>query len=178
MVTKKVLFVVAHTGYQPVEYSVPKNLLEQAGFSVITSSDSMPTATATDGSTTGVDLTIADARVEEYDGIFFVGGSGALEHLDSQASYRLLNQAMQLKKIVGAICISTRILAKSGILKDHQATGWNGDNELPGIYQEYRVHYVPKDVVVDGMIITATGPNAAREYAELIITLLQEKNGE
>jgi protease I len=153
---------------------VPKNLLEQAGFTVVTASDALGTAQATDHSTTSVDLLIQDATVTNYDGIFFIGGSGALEHLDNQASYTLITKAIQAKKVVGAICIATRILAHSGILKDKQATGWNGDNELGAIYQEHRIHYVPKDVVVDGRIITATGPNAAREYAELVITLLQE----
>lgn len=153
---------------------VPKNLLEQAGFMVITASDTLGTAQAHDGSTTPVDLLVSHATVSDYDGIFFVGGPGALTHLDNEASYALITRAVHAKRVVGAICIATRILARSGILKDKQATGWNGDNELGALYQEHRVHYVPKDVVVDGRIITATGPNAAREYAELAITLLQE----
>jgi putative intracellular protease/amidase len=32
---------------------------------------------------------------------------------------------------------------------------------------------VPQEVVVDGNLITATGPSAAREFGERIITLLQ-----
>ncbi len=74
---------------------------------------------------------------------------------------------------MGAICVSTRILAHAQALKNKRATGWNGDNALGGIYKEYDVQYVPKDVVVDGLIITATGPNVAREFGEQIITLLQ-----
>lgn len=169
---------MASKGYQSVEFSVPKNLLEQAGFTVITASDSKGFATAQDESTIPIDLQISDATVSDYDGIFFVGGPGALEHLDHEASHNLIRDAYKERKIIGAICISTRILAHAGILRDKQATGWNGDNELSSIYQDYRVQYVPKDVVVDGTIITATGPNAAREYAELIISLLQERSGE
>lgn len=174
MVTKKALFVVASSDYQPVEYQVPKNLLEQAGFTVVTASDAPGTAQATDHSTTPIDILIQDVIITDYDGIFFIGGAGALKHLDNHSSYTLITKAAQAKKVIGAICISTRILAHSGILKDKQATGWNGDNELGAIYQEHRIHYVPKDVVVDGRIVTATGPNAAREYAEMVITLLQE----
>ncbi|MFI5332523.1 MAG: DJ-1/PfpI family protein [Candidatus Babeliales bacterium] len=174
MVTKKALFVIASTDYQPIEYTIPKNLLEQAGFTVVTASNALGIAHATDHSTTPVDILVHDAVVTDYDGIFFVGGAGALEYLDNHASYALITKAIQAKKVVGAICISTRILAHSGILKDKQATGFNGDNELGAIYQEHRIHYIPKDVVVDGRIITATGPNAAREYAEVVITLLQE----
>lgn len=174
MVTKKALFVIAHTDYQPIEYTVPKNLLEQAGFTVETASNLPGIAHATDQTTAAVDFPIQDVVITDYDGLFFVGGSGALTHLDNEISYALITKALQAKKVIGAICIATRILAHSGILKDKQATGWNGDNELGAIYQEHRIHYIPKDVVVDGRIVTATGPNAAREYAEMIITLLQE----
>lgn len=178
MVTKKVLFVVASKGYQSVEFAVPKNLLEQAGYSVTTASNAQGSAIAHDESTTPIDMMLDQVNLSDYDGIFFVGGPGAMENLDNEYSHSLIQQAFKERKLIGAICISTRILAHAGILKDKQATGWNGDNELGAIYQVYRVQYVPKDVVVDGNIITATGPNAAREYAELIISLLQERSGE
>lgn len=175
MISKKVLFVVAGKEFQPIEYSIPKNLLEQAGFTVETASDVPETAIAQDGTQAHVDFILPGIEIVDYDGIFFVGGPGALEHLDNDISYAVINRAVQEEKIVGAICVATRILARAGVLRDRQATGWNGDNELPAIYQEHKVHFVPKDVVIDGNIITATGPNAAREYAELIITLLQDK---
>ena len=175
MITKKVLFVVAGNGYQPIEYSIPKNLLEQAGFTVETASNVPEVAVAMDESTTPVDFTVSGVKISDYDGVFFVGGSGALENLDNDQSYTIINEAIREEKLVGAICMATRILAKAGVLRDKQATGWNGDNELNALYQEHKVQYVPKDVVIDGNIITATGPNAAREYAELIITLLQDK---
>lgn len=177
MITKKVLLVIASHGYQPVEYAVPKNLLEQAGLTVDTASDTLGTATAKDNSTTTVDILVKDAHLDDYDGLFLIGGPGALDLLDNDTSYELITKFAKAKKPLGAICVSTRILAHAGILKNKQATGWDGDNELAGIYKEYGVHYVPKDVVVDGNIITATGPNAAREFAEYIITLLQENNG-
>lgn len=176
MLTKKVLFIVAHEGYQPLEYAIPKKLLEDAGFSVVTASDSPGVATATDDTKTTVDILIQDTIASEYDGIFLVGGSGALEHLNSSITYKLLTSAIKNHKAVGAICIATRILAYAGILKDSKATGWNGDNELLDIYQKAGTIYTASNVVVDNQIITAAGPNAAREYGEQIITLLQDNN--
>jgi protease I len=174
MATNNVLFVIASNEYQPVEYSVPKKLLEQAGITVKTASNQLAIATANDGSTTDVDLLVADAQITDYDGIFFIGGPGSLEHLDNETSYKLITAATQARKPVGAICLATRILAHAGVLRGKRATGWNGDNALPAIYKEHDVQYAPKDVVVDEGIITATGPNAAREYGEQIIALLQE----
>lgn len=176
MLTRKLLFIVAHQGYQPIEYAIPKKLLEDAGFSVVTASDGSGIAVATDDTTTAIDLILKDVTVTEYDGIFLVGGPGALEHLDNHLSHRLLSTAIKSRKAVGAICIATRILAHAGILKDTKATGWNGDNELVDIYQKAGAIYTASNVVIDNHIITATGPNAAREYAEQIITLLQDNN--
>jgi protease I len=174
MATNTVLFVIASLDYQPVEYSVPKKLLEQAGFVVTTASDHVGTATANDGSSTTTDLLVNEINIADYDGIFFIGGPGALERLDNETSYKIITNAVQARKIVGAICIATRILARAGILKGKRATGWNGDNALPTLYKEYDAQYAPNDVVVDELIITATGPNAAREFGEQIIALLQE----
>lgn len=176
MATNKILLVIANSGYQPVEYGVPKNLFEQAGFIVETASNYSGIATAKDQSTTLVDVTLENVSVADYDGILFIGGPGALDHLNNEESYKILTEAARLKKLFGAICISTRILAYAGVLKGKKATGWNEDNALDAIYQEYEVRYAPQDIVTDGNIITATGPTVAREFGESIISMLQSKN--
>lgn len=170
---KKVVFVVASEGYQPIEYSVPKKLLEQAGITVLTASNKLAPAIAKDGSTTVVDYLIKDIPIDTIDGVFIVGGPGAMEHLNNNSMYQVLKQAISQNKKIGAICISSRILAQSGILAGKQATGWNGDNELSGIFKQYNVHYKPQEVVRDENILTATGPDAAREYGEQIISMIE-----
>jgi protease I len=178
---KEVALIIASKGYQPIEYSIPKNLLEQAGITVVTVSNKAGTASTVDKETgqtvtTPIDLPLKSMNVDEYDGIFFIGGPGALEHLDNQLSYDIIKQAWEKKLPLGAICISTRILAKAGILKDKRVTGWDGDNQLAGILKEHQALYQQKDVVVDGNLITAVGPLSAREFAENIITMVQEQN--
>lgn len=175
MANKQVVFVIASKDYQPIEYQIPKHLIEQAGFSVLTASDKLGTAVATDGSAASVELLIDAFDPTDYNAIIFVGGSGCLEHLDNKKSYAVLKRAFEAKIVIGGICIATRILAKSEILKNKKATGWNEDRELEDIYKEYGIHYKPNDVVVDGTIITAVGPAAAREFAENVISLLTEK---
>lgn len=173
----KILFVVAHEGYHSIEYNVPKKIVEDAGYTVVTASDKEGIATASDGTSTPVDILIHKAQVSHYDGIFFIGGPEALSHLDNEISYSLIKAADHAKKIIGAICIATRILAKADVLKGKQATGWNGDNELATVYQEHDVRYVNQSVAVDETIITAANPDAAQEFGEQILTLLQTKKG-
>src|SRR5579872_2095510 len=110
----KVVLVVAHTGNQPIEYAIPKKFLEEQGIQVITASNRMGMALAKDGSSTPVDITIDKLHLPDYAGIFFIGGPGAQEHLDNGQSYKLLHEAKRLNIPYGAICWSTRILAKAG----------------------------------------------------------------
>ena len=177
MTSGKVLFVIAHKGYQPVEYEEPKKILEDAGFTVITASDQPGTATDKDGGTTHVDLTLPEVRVEDYDGVFFIGGPGALEYLDNPQSYKIIKETAEKHLPLGAICMSTRILAHANALTRKRATGWNGDNELEKIYEEYDVKYMPEPVVVEENIITAVGPTDAKTFGQEIVVLLHNNKG-
>ena len=166
-----VALVVASHDYQPVEYSVPKKILEHSGITVLTVSDKPGTAVAKDGSTTPVDITLDKITLTDFDALFFIGGPGAMEHLDNQTSYTLIQQTAEAKKPFGAICASTRILAKSGVIQGKRVTGWDSDNLLSDILKDAQALYIKKDVVVDGNIITATGPNAAQEFGAQILRI-------
>lgn len=174
---KKVAFVIAFDGFQPIEYRQPKKILEDAGIQVITVSTNSGSAIAADGSPAHVQVLLRNLIVNEYQGIFFIGGPGAIETLDTPSCYNIIKQAYAAKKLVGAICISTRILASAGILQGKRATGWNDDNKLEDFYQYYNVTYVPDDVVIDGTIITASGPSAAIQFGETILNLITNENG-
>ncbi len=167
-----VLLVVANEGFQHIEYDTPKKILIDAGITVKTASDKSVPAIGKDGSTAQIDVILEHVNPDEYNGIFFIGGPGALDHLDNEKSYRIMRHATQKGIALGAICISTRILARSGVLCGLAATGWDGDGELAELYKEYDIEYIKKPVVVDRNIITATGPSAAQEFGEQIIKML------
>lgn len=170
---KKVLLVVAQEGYQQVEYGESKKMIEAADIEVITASTALGAAIAKDGSSTTVDILLDNVIASSYDGIFFIGGPGAIEGLDNEKSYRIIKDAAQAGMPLGAICVSTRILAKVGVLTNKRATGWDGDNALAILYRAYNVDYVQEDVVVDGNIVTASGPDAAKEFGKAIVKLLK-----
>ena len=88
---KQVVLIIASEGYQPKEYGEPKRILRGAGFEVFTASDTLGMARAAyDGSVTQIDILVESINVEDYDGLFFIGGPGALEHLDNEVSHALL----------------------------------------------------------------------------------------
>lgn len=173
MISKTVLFIIASHGYQVLEYTVPKKMLEAAGFTVVTASNKAGLAIANDGSSTKVDLVLNNIVVNQYAGIFFIGGPGALVDLDNETSYKLIKKAIANNLVIGAICVSPRILAKSGILDSKSATGWDGDNQLANLYKKYNVTYIKKDVVIDGSIITARDPLAAQAFGKAILQVIK-----
>lgn len=172
---KKVVFIIASDGYQAIEYGVPKSILEQQGIKVITASDKPGGAVAHDKSTTPVDITVDELNVPDYDGIFFIGGPGAMEYLDNSTSYHIASQAKKHNIPYGAICVSPRILAKAHMLEGKKATGWNGDNALETIFKGNGVIFVDHDIVTDGLVVTAVGPKSADKFAEGIIRVLTKK---
>ncbi len=170
---KKVLLVIASNGFQPKEYFDTKIALENGEVEVLTASDMVGEALAKDGATkVQVDVVLNKVNVNEFDGVFFIGGPGALQHLDNQESNRILNEVMILQKSYGAICIAPRILAKAHVLVGKKATGWDEDGKLSEIFAQNNVEYVREDVVVDGMIVTANGPLAAKAFGEAIVKTL------
>lgn len=171
----KIALLVASMGYQPMEYNVPLNFLKENGIQVITASDKPGTAKSSHLGTTSVDMTIDQLNPQELDGLFLVGGPGALHYLNNKKVHTLLQTMQKLKKPIGAICISPRILATSGVLNNKNATGWNDDQKLPDIFKQHHVNFMQKDVVVDGNIVTANGPLAAQEFAQEILKILKKK---
>jgi len=167
---KKVLLIISSNGFQPHEYGTPKKILEEGGVEVLTASDKKGTAIAAyTGLEVEVNLSLGEVKVEDYNGIFIIGGPGALDCLDHENTYQVMRAAVEQDKLWGAICISPRILAHAGLLNEKRATGWNGDGGLEGIFKQAGAMYVDEKVVVDKNLITGNGPEAVEEFGNKIL---------
>jgi len=173
---KPVLLVIAHKGFQPMEYFVTREVLEAAGIEVKTASDGVDTAfSSITADKAAIYVTLDDVVVDNFSGVFFIGGPGAWEFLNNKKSYHIIREATEKCQAWGAICISPRILAAAGVLKGRRVTGWNDDSELEEILSDAKAEYVHEPVVVDGNLITADGPTAAGEFGQAIVELLNIK---
>jgi protease I len=171
---KKVVMIVAFRDFRDVEYFVPKSILEKRGIEVKTASNKKGVALGADGGEAEVDFLVSDIKVEDFDAIIFVGGPGCLKNLDNPTSYRVCKEAVLKDKILAAICISPTILAKSGVLSSKKATVWSSalDKSPIQVLRENGAEYLEEKVVVDGKVITASGPEAAEEFGKAIFELL------
>jgi len=172
---KKIAIIVAFKDFQDEEYSIIKNILTAAGAQVSTVSSQMGKAIGAYGGEADVDLLIDDLKVADYDGIVFIGGSGAVKYFDDEACHQIAKEIVSQGKVLGAICIAPAILAKAGVLKGKKATVWSSslDKSAVKILEENGVIFQNEEVVVDGKIVTGNGPQAAKEFGETIVNLFK-----
>ena len=174
----KIAMIIAFREFQDEEYFIPKQLLKQSGVEVDTVSSSSGEAIGKLGGEAEVDILIKDLKVADYDAVLFIGGPGAQKYIDDETCHQVARETVETDKVLGAICIAPIILAKAGVLEGKKATVWSSPMDKFGvkILQSSGAVYQPEPVVVDGKIITADGPMAAKRFAETIINLLN-KNG-
>lgn len=170
-ITKKVVFLIAFEDFRDQEYFVPKEILEEGKIEVKTASIKKGIALGADGGDTTVDLLLEEVKASDFNAIVFVGGPGCLEHLDNEKSYKIAKEAREQDKILAAICISSMILAKAGVLDGKKATVWASslDRGPIKILQDNGAEFIDEKVVQDGNIITANGPVAAEEFGKKIL---------
>lgn len=171
---KTAVMIVAYRNFRDPEYSVPKQILESAGIEVETASNQMGTAIGAEGGRISVDLLVSDIKPADFDTVIFIGGPGCLESLDNEDSYRVAKETVAQDKTLASICISPVILAKAGVLENKRATVWRSaaSRDTVLILEENGAIYTPESVVIDGKIITADGPEAAKEFGEAIVKSL------
>ena len=167
---KKVLMVIASDRFRDEEYQKPRAILEKAGIGVTVASSSLKEAAGTLGLKVKPDLLIKDARMEEYDGIVFVGGMGATEYWDNPDAHRLARAALGSGKLTSAICIAPMTLANAGLLKGKRATIWK---DVVDDFKTKGVVYTGKPVEKDGKLITGSGPDAAEEFGNALVEALK-----
>jgi protease I len=162
--------VIAEQFFRDEEYLQPKAVLEEAGVQVLTASTTTSEVLGKLGARVKPDLLISDLNLAEIDLLVFVGGGGAEQYFDDPVAHNGAKKMVDSGKLLGAICIAPVILARAGLLKGRKATVFiDGKDEL----RENGAIYTGKQVEVDGKIITANGPEAARLFGEELVRQLQ-----
>jgi len=172
----KILMVVAFKNFKDEEYFVTKETLEKAGYFIDTTSSQKGVAVGTEGGDAVIILLPNEISPRDYEGIVFVGGPGMAKELDNKNFQNLAHEFVENNKVVAAICVAPALLAKANLLKGIKATVWSSslDKSFVKILQEYGALYENKSVVQDGKIITANGPEAAKEFGENIVEVLNQ----
>ncbi len=170
--SKKILMVIAPQNFRDEEYNIPKKILSDAGYKVITASKVKTKVKGMLGTVVTPDVLLSEINVQEYVATVFVGGSGAQVYWNDESVHHIVHQSIKDDQVVSAICIAPVILAKAGILKNRKATVFpSSKTELVS----GGANYTGAEVEVDGRIVTASGPEAAELFGTKILELLKTK---
>jgi protease I len=168
---KKIVMIIASQNFRDEELLQPKNILTEKGAEVKVACASLETAKGMLGAEVKPDLLVSEIKPEDWDAIILIGGTGASQYWDDSSIHSMLNEAVKQNKIVGAICIAPVTLANAGILSGKKATVSGSETQK---LADKGAVCTGKDVERDGNIITASGPQAAKEFGNAIAQALKE----
>jgi len=165
---KRIVMIIAPQNFRDEELNHTREELERAGGNVTVASTTTDMATGMFGATVKPDITLDQVKVEDYDAIVFIGGSGSEIYFDNTKALNIAKEAYSKSKLLTAICIAPSILANANLLQGKRATVWAGDKYI-NILRSKGANYTGESVTQDDKIITANGPEAARKFGRTII---------
>lgn len=165
----KILMVVAPKDFRDEEFFEPKQIFQKAGLQIAVASKGVKEAQGLLGGSIPVDIDITQVNLNDYDAVIFIGGPGSSIYFNDSIALELAKSAYQSQKIIGAICIAPSILANAGFLQGKKVTCFSSEAEN---LKAKGAQYTSEPVTVDGKIITASGPQAARQFGEAIVKVL------
>ena len=163
---RRVLIVIAFQKFKDKEFMHSMKTLKRLGAEITVGSTQEGRARGVGGTKIHVDTILSQTSAANYDGIVFIGGPGCRTELwNNEDALRLAREGAKKKLILGAICYGPGILAKAGLLRGHTAAVFR-DHHTRALFREAGARISPQHVIVDGRIVTADGPDAAKAFAD------------
>jgi len=167
---KKVAILVAD-GFEQVEMTKPREALDEAGAQtkiVSLKAGKIQGMNHMDkGDKFDVDLTLSDARPEEFDALMIPGG------LFNPDAMRMNEEALQFArqffregKPVAAICHGPQVLISADLVRGRKMTSW------PAIQVDMRnagARWVDEEVVVDNGLVSSRKPDDIPAFNRKIV---------
>jgi protease I len=167
----KVLFVIAPEDFRDEELFMTQEEVAKCGHEMWIASHKTGTCMGVHGGIAQSDLLVEDVDTNSFDGVVFVGGKGSSVFFDDPHAWMLAQAMNGQGKMVAAICIAPVILANAGLLKKKNATVFK--SEIAAIEAKGAV-YSGSGVTVDGNLITASGPDQAKQFGQEICGFLSK----
>lgn len=118
-------------------------------------------------------------KIKDFDALAIPGGfekAGFYEDAYDERFLNLIREFDNNNKIIASICVAALPLAKSGVLKNRNATTYD---LLDGIRRkqlaEFGAIVINEKIVIDKNIITSTGPSTAVDVAFILLEMLTDK---
>lgn len=169
------VLIVATDGFEESELFGPLEILRGRGADVKLASPDLKPIQATvhddPGKTIRPDMTIEDARQEDFDALILPGGVRNPDQLRmNKAAIDLIRSFAQAGKPVAAICHGPWLLVEADLLLGKTATSW------PSIRTDLRnagADIVDEPAVTDGNIVTSRNPDDVPAFTDAVIRLVE-----
>lgn len=172
------VLIVATNRFEESELFGPREILLDKGAEVTLASLDTKTIMGTvhdePGKTIAPDITIADARAEDFDALLLPGGVGNPDRLRTDAATVALIKAFDAAgKPVAAICHGPWLLVEADIVRDKTVTSW------PSIRTDLRNAggtVVDEEAVTDGHLVTSRKPDDVPAFTAALIAAIEARN--
>jgi protease I len=170
------VLIVATDGFEEWELFGPREILQKMGAEVVLASLTRDPIQATvhddPGKTIRPDLTVEEARSDDFDALILPGGVRNPDQLRLHSSViELIRDFDRQGKPIGAICHGPWLLVEAGLLRGRTATSW------PSIRTDLKnagANVVDQAAVTDGHIVTSRKPDDVEEFTSAIIDLIEK----
>ncbi|HJS40531.1 MAG TPA: type 1 glutamine amidotransferase domain-containing protein [Sphingomicrobium sp.] len=169
------ILIMATDGFEESELFGPRAILLEQGSEVRLASPT-PTpiqATVRDdpGRTIKPDLTIAEARAQDFDALVLPGGVINPDALrTNKFAVELVRAFVAARKPVAAICHGPWLLVEADVLKGRTVTGWKS---IRTDLRNAGAKLSDDRVVADGKIITAQAPEDVEAFTAALISAVR-----
>lgn len=174
-ITDARILIMATDGFEESELFGPLAILKDQGAEVLLAAPSLTPIQATvrddPGRTIRPDLTIAQARAEEFDALVLPGGVINPDALRTdRAAVALVRAFVAAGKPVAAICHGPWLLVEADVLKGRKATSWAS---IRTDLRNAGATLSDERVVSDGNIVTAQAPEDVEAFTEALVAAVQ-----
>ena len=169
------VLIAATDGFEEWELFGPKQILEGRGAEVKLASPKLDPIQATvhddPGKTIRPDLTIDEARADDFDALILPGGLRNPDHLRTNAkAIQLIQDFAAQGKPVAAICHGPWLLVEADLLRGRTATSYVS---IRTDLRNAGAKILDDRVVVDGNIVTSRRPDDVEAFTAAVIELVE-----
>ena len=168
--------ILTENGFEQSELTSPKEAMEKAGVTVDIVSPQKSEVKAWDvddwGITLPVDVTLDNARPDEYDGLMLPGGVLNPDKLrTNQKAIEFVKHFLEQGKPLAAICHGPQTLIETGMMDGRKMTSY------PAIKTDLinaGVNWVDEEVVVDNGLVSRRSPKDLDAFNKKLLEELAE----
>jgi len=172
----KKVAILAADGFEEVELTKPRKALDDAGAQTsvvsVKSGKIQGMNHADKGETVAVDLTLSDAKPQDFDALMIPGGLMNPDTLRSTTeALEFVRHFFQEGKPVAAICHGPWVLIDAGVMRGRTLTTW------PAIKTDVRNaggNWIDEEVVVDNGLVTSRKPDDIPAFNDKMIEEFRE----